>query len=50
MKNASICKSECGTWYVIAHGEDDDDYSVVYEGYRKKDCVLWMKEHMNVAA
>ena len=49
MKHVSICKSECGTWYVIALVKDDEgyDYNVVFEGNRKKDCSLWIDSHFN---
>lgn len=43
MKNPSICKSECNTWYVIAVEEKTGDHCVVYESYRRKDCRMWLE-------
>ena len=43
MKNPSICKSECNTWYVIAIDESGN-YCVFYESNRMKDCKKWLEE------
>ena len=41
----TICKSENNTWFVIAFCKKWNSYGVVYEGYTKKECQQFLKDH-----
>ena len=41
----TICKSENKTWFLIAFSKKWNTYGVIYEGWTKKECQQYLKDH-----
>ena len=41
----TICKSENGTWFLIAFCKKWNSYGVIYEGYTRKECKQFLEEN-----